>query len=722
MRKLAVFALAIAVVGLPINQLFSYTLLVIAAVIIAIGQVTSPARSWLAAILVAVVVIAGQVFVAPPRIEEGHNVFLPGGENNALVAGLPLEAYRLMAEKFDTAYPEQHRCDASLPSCWYRQGRPNRVYAFSADGIFDRPAYSRRVTDIAFADATWHRLGFVNEVGYNWYDISDLQRFTRLRGLDVFRHPWQRMFHPWQLTMPWFAMYQFPVGFVDSRLCWTGDVLWEGPPENFTPLRHTKKECRIIAAADIGQRIFGVAIDRDAPLSMNLQPTAMIRLRQLAAPALALIGVFAILALLVRRQEPWPMAPFALIGAALLIILPIDASFIGGWRPHDGGDDGLFYEGIGRKIAQYLLAGDFANMLRGGEGVFYYGGPGLRYLRALERFAFGDTNLGYLSLMLAFPALVFGVFRRFLPLNWALAMIIIFVVTPIGGLFGTGYFLYVKWATRGFADPAAAAFFLAGMLVLIGRSARGPDARFAPALGAGFLFFLAVFVRPNLAPMAGVILGGAGVAALWLAQYRRLAGMCLGFLPVLSMALHNWYFGGVFVLFSSNATLAEGLPMTPSAYVAALGEVLRLDFTGENFANGLLQLAQWLAGQSESFLMVPVHAVAVAIVVCIALWGRGYDLWLRLIALAALAGHPVAFFYRPFPRYYYVTWFLTLVVCAVWMRNEGIPLLRGWFPRSADWIAKHPLTALLTRGLDWCVRVSGIKPSVVDQKSQLSRL
>ena len=29
--------------------------------------------------------------------------------------------------------------------------------------------------------------------------------------------------------------------------------------------------------------------------------------------------------------------------------------------------------------------------------------------------------------------------------------------------------------------------------------------------------------------------------------------MCLGFLPVLGMALHNWVYGGVFVLFTTTS-------------------------------------------------------------------------------------------------------------------------------------------------------------------------
>jgi hypothetical protein len=41
--------------------------------------------------------------------------------------------------------------------------------------------------------------------------------------------------------------------------------------------------------------------------------------------------------------------------------------------------------------------------------VFFYGGPGLRYFRAGERFMFGDSFLGYLSLLLILPVEVFAV-------------------------------------------------------------------------------------------------------------------------------------------------------------------------------------------------------------------------------------------------------------------------------------------------------------------------
>jgi hypothetical protein len=439
-----------------------------------------------------------------------------------------------------------------------------------------------------------------------------------------------------------------------------------------------------------------------------------VRLHRAAESGLALLGAIAILLILVQARMRAMALPLTLVGLALLMIVPVDASFIGGWRPFDGGDDGLFYESVARKIVQYAVAGDFWRALEGGESVYYYGGPGLRYLRALELFLFGDTPLGYLSLMLVLPLSVFAAFKRFFTSRSALGLTLIFIAVPIGTLFGSTYIHYVKWAARGFADPAAAMLFVAALVILIGRSDAGPDRRFSPAFGAGFLFALALWVRPNLAPAAGILLGGAGLAALWQWQVARLVGMCIGFLPVLGMALHNWVFGHKFVLFSSNATITQAIPMPPSAYVAALGELLRFDLAGEHVRMWVLQWARWLAGPSESFLMIPLNALAIIVPIRVAIL-RAFDPWLRLIAVATLVQHTVAWFYLSSDRYYYLVWFLTLLVCAVWVRDEGHRILQQRMPGIMTAMERHPAGARLERVLDWFSRLTGIAQPRVRQ-------
>jgi hypothetical protein len=746
--KLAALILVVAALGLPVNDLVRYALLVIATVLVVAGTVSARVAPWLAALAVVGACVLGQMLFPAPRIAEGHNVFLIDDSRGrtdrggALEAGLPRAAFRIMAVEFDTIYPPSRRCARDQVGCWRGQAFPDRTFAFSADGIFDRAAYSRRVTGIDFSDPVGLRLGFINELGYNWNSgASDVIRARRDRRSLAF-------LHQWTLAMPWFVLYRFPADFVGSGLCWRGEVLWERADGTFDTITHADMQCRALTPDDVGRDIFGVAIAHG--LAMRLVPTWQVRLRQLVEPGLALIGSFAVLALLVHVRGRRVVLPFALITVTLLVAMFNDLSFLGGVRPFDSGDDGLVYDGYARMMLRQLIAGDVAGALAGVEPVFYFT-PGLRYLRVAEHLIFGESYLGYLSLVLILPFLVFALFRRFLPLTWALALTLVFAAVPVGALFGSSLVQYVKWAARGFADPAAYIFFLAAFVLLLGREAhsvrslsllgrgrgegvRSPSIdlnpsphpspygrgsrpslppadsishehapgeepnRFARAFGAGLLFALALFVRPNIAPAAGILLAGAGLAALAQREFRRVAGLVVGFAAVLGMALHNWVYGGVLVLFTTTAELPRLLLMPPSAYLAALVELAHLNFVGEHVTRALRQIGGWLAGPSEMIGMVPFNAAAILVLVRVALW-RAADPQLRLTALATLAQHGVALFYPGDGRYHYLTWLLTLLVVAAWVHGEGLAIVRRWFPRFTQRVTKHPASLALARGL-----------------------
>src|SRR5262249_46481641 len=405
----------------------------------------------------------------------------------------------------------------------------------------------------------------------------------------------------------------------------------------------------------------------------------------------------ALIALLVRVRPLRVVLPFALIAVTLLVAMFNDASFLGGVRPFDSGDDGLVYDGYARMMLRQFVAGDVAGTLKGVEPVFYFT-RGLRSLRAAEHLIFGESYLGYLSLVLLLPFLVFALFRRFLPLTWALALTLVFAAVPVGVLFGSSLVQYVKWAARGFADPAAYIFFLAAFVLLLGRLDEGPRDRFVRAFGAGLLFALALFVRPNIALAAGILIAGAGLAALAQRQLRRVAGLAVGFAAVLGMALHNLVYGGALVLFTTTAELPRLLVMPPSALLAPLAGLAHSDFAGEPVAGAMGRIAGWLAGPSEAVVMAPLNAAAILVLVRVALW-RGADPWLRLTAFAALAQHGVALFYPADGRYYYLTWLLTLLVVAAWVHGEGLVMLRRWFPGVTQRGAQHPANLALARGL-----------------------
>ena len=686
--KPALLGLLVCALGLPINHVWPYAILLCAALLIVCGHVVLGPRRWAIAIGCCLGAALLPLLIAPAPITEGENIFLPGKPGNVLERELPRDVYSFMRAKFDAVYPESVRCKGE-GSCWTKMGFPGRLYAFSADGVFGNGGASRQVRSIDFDDPIWLRLGFVNDQIYNWdTDAPDVHRGDRDRR---FWMGWRR----WHIAMPYFLMYRFPAAYAGSQLCWRGDVLWPGSAGQYQPTTNAQMGCRELRNEDVGRPIFAESIALES-LAMTLHPPLGVTLRNWLCAAVAFAAVVLTLALLVRVRWRKSLPLFALIGLALVVIAIDDMGFIGGWRPMDGGDDGLFYTGVGRQILQHLLAGDIHSALMGGEAVYYYGGPGLRYFRALEMVVFGDTNFGYLSLVLLMPILVWQLFKRFLSETFAWRIALIFTLLPLGEIFGTSFFHYAKWAARGFADPLSHIFLVWGIVVFVGTSDKGASR--PAALGGAFLLAVAVFVKPIVAPMAGIMLVGAGLFALYARDWKRAAVLGLGFMPVLLMPLHNLYFGHEFVLLSRNACLPGTCVIPPSGYIAALIELVHFDFAGANLHAALAQIGAWLSGPSGLAVFIPLHLVAVAIVFALTLRGRDMDPWLRVIGAAVIAEYGAALIYAATARYFFPMWLLTLLIVCVfierrllaWLERHGWKGTRRVLERSIGTMAMKP--------------------------------
>jgi hypothetical protein len=695
--RLAALLLVVANLGLPINELAAYALLVGSALLILTGIPNAEPRRWLAAIALTAAVIATHLVWPAPRIDEGHNVFLPGP---SAAQSLPADVLKVLQAQFDRRYPPEKRCADQAKGCW----RPDRSteadgYAFSADGIFERPAFSRGVTGIDFTDPARLRLAVTNELTYGWPDnSSDIMRFERDRRSLA-------LFDRYRITLPLFVVYRFPQAFVGSRLCWQGTVLWERGG-GFDDLGSATTQCRDIAADDVGKRIYGLSILPEMRLRMTLVPGRTILLRRAVAWGLTLAGVIGVVLLLVRIEPRRLALPAVLIALTLVLTVFIDAQFIGGFRPLDSGDDGLTYEGYGRRIVRHLLAGDFAAAWRGEENVYFFA-PGVRYVRALEQFLFGDTFLGYLTMILAFPLIVHALFRRFVTPRWALVIVLLFVATPLGALFGSSLFYYVVWASRGFADPLAfILLFAAIVLVVPPRSGEPPGV--LRLFAAGLLFAAATFCRPNLLLASGVMVAGAGVMWLWQRHLVRAVALGAGFCALAVSPLHNYVFGHVFVPFTTSVNLPQTLLMPPLDYARALGELLQFDFTGDHIRRAVIQLGHWLSGPQDWLVTMPLNAFGIATLLRVGLFGARFDPWLRLIALATLFQHGIGICYINFVRYNLGTWLLTLLVAAAWLQGEGLLVLEKRTPRLREAWRRNAVVRGLATGIDDLAGLLGV--------------
>ena len=143
--------------------------------------------------------------------------------------------------------------------------------------------------------------------------------------------------------------------------------------------------------------------------------------------------------------------------------------------------------------------------------------------------------------------------------------------------------------------------------------------------------------------------------------------------------------------------------MPPAAYADAFRELVTLDFGHGQFQRALMKIREWLLSgpYQSSRIVMPMNAAGAAILVYVVVLGRRFDPWLRLIAGAAIAQHTVAFFYVPTARYHFLTWFLTMLVAVVFLREVGMDWLRCRFPDISARLGRLRSAQRLASGLVW---------------------
>ncbi|MEX1060278.1 MAG: hypothetical protein WED13_04595, partial [Methyloceanibacter sp.] len=105
MPRLAALALIVLILGLPINDFWRFLLLTMAVMAVCFGRVQLQPLRWLAALAIVLAVVVVDWLLPGPRIEEGHNVYIPVGASlGVFERELPPDAQRAMLEIFDKAY------------------------------------------------------------------------------------------------------------------------------------------------------------------------------------------------------------------------------------------------------------------------------------------------------------------------------------------------------------------------------------------------------------------------------------------------------------------------------------------------------------------------------------------------------------------------------------------------------------------------------------------
>ena len=674
------------ILGVPVTDFWRFLLLTVAVMALCFGSVRFEGRRWLAALAFVAAVVALNWLLPSPRIEEGHNVYIPVGASlDVFDKELPPDAQRQMKSIFDQSYINDPKNLPGSPDWWrspvftYQPSRfVDHAFSTSSDALWQRPKYSRTVDAIDFTSQEQARIGAINRRVYNFYRRSNKKNHQSAFGFAADARIDRS-------SMPFFVMLELNDALVGGEICWKGQTLWEGDDGKFSLADHTKQSCRDVSENDKGKRLFALAIAPDKPLALTVYPNLGQRLALWLKAALRIFGVLAVLLALVRIQSiNQLLLPVGAAVSTFLTTAIIAPGFLTGFMTQHGGNDGLRHESFGFDISQAIARGDITAAFRGSENIFYFM-PGLRYLKGLEDLLFGDTNFGLLLCTIFIPVFLYYLLRRMLPLRWTVCLIVIFMFTPIFERMGFAQFLYVREMAKGFPEPVGYGAFLAALaLVAWSVPVRNATPPFSPmpAVLIGLALALSVAMRPNLALAAALLLVMVGAWLLLERRWKEFVALGLGFAPILLIAAHNWYFGGKFVPLTSAAFISATFITPPSVYLAALGELLRLDFGGESLALVRRHLNNW-NHLTDFYRLFALFAVPWVLV-------RRYPLALKGLAVIALSMQAVLLFYLPTGRYAYLAWLLVFIIAAVVVQQELLPWLARKWPGRFLRLARLP--------------------------------
>jgi len=627
--KFFIFIVAVYALGVPLVEPWKAVALFVFVVALAYADNFSLSLSKFTRLIVIgsiILLLLIKCFIPSINIQEGHNYFVPKSQDQkANYNALPKNVLRELRKDFLRYYPRVSWCDKNAYGCWRYPSSsiiPYNNFAFSADGFWQSPKYSRIVHAVKFSSLETFRGGFVNDNSKNWYAYrSDVKR----------------------QNMPFFVMYEIPNSLVSSKFCWRGKIFWQQPNGRFKLLIAKNFMCRKILPSDAGKKIFGISFPGKNDLSIHIISGWQI----LSAHYFKnILSVSVLILLLSFFRVRWKNAGTFLLWPALALII---FAFC---KPHghtlfyfnilSGGDDGLTYQGMGRVMLYHLKHWHFIKMLEGTAPIFWYM-PGMRYFVMLAKIIFGDTDLAMLLILLSYIGVTLELLRKLFNSTKVSVFVFVFLMFIYFGRY------MISLAMHGLSEPVAIVLLSLGILQLF--NYHDDRESIKSAWLASLFFGLSVIIRPNFVMIACFGMFFAAFSLLKQGKLFKIIKMYSGFLVLLLVPLHNLFFGHKLVLLTSSAFDPSNQKVSLIDYYYALINL----FThahADAYARVAMQLHTWL-GIFGIFplLLLPVIFVFIK------------DFKVRLLTAMALGAHIVMLCWEATDfRYVYLAWFLTAIV------------------------------------------------------------
>lgn len=595
------------------------------------------------------------------HIQEGGNVFVPEA---VVQKQLPSPVYDYLSTHFKTLYPH------------HRLLLPEKLYAFSVEQFYSSSPLSRRLRDLDFSSPYTLRMGAMNTMAFNTYS----------------------QFVPPRESLPYYLRYDFPKELVldpATRLCWKGN-LFVITPDGKSHFKAKEIKCDPLLSffnkLDQDQyTLYAAFVDPAQPLELKLNLSLAQKIYRGLEDLLSIIGWCLILLLLLQTDRikqliRIPDFQFKLTLFGLNFLFATILAFyympgaLDGFILFTGGNDGLMFCDNARYSLEALLRRDWFEFFRSTESLYDLQ-PWHRYTYALNLLLFGETHFGYMLIALIYPFVMYALCRRlFRSLKWARILSFLYVLVPIFESFGFSNFYMIRQVLMNFAEPLGYLLFFGGMCLSISYialpcSGDRTDVRdFKPTLLflTGLCFAGAVGLRSNVFVGAVMYLLCLAWPLIRTFSVTRLAALGAGFVPILLVPLHNYYFGHIFVPFTVSAVKPEILAISPKEYLSFFKGLFNLnpDF---HFVSKILSHFT-----GEVSLRMPWLYLTLLLSLCL-LFTRSPALRLaRVVSWVGLSQFSLTFFFHVGGRYGHLHWSLLLLAILMWAeykirsKKEGI--------------------------------------------------
>ena len=619
LRRAGIFCLLLIGLGMPLARPEHFWLLVVGLPAVVLGNPRASRTAWVTMFVLCLLGALIRTAIGAGDIRIAANVFSPGNEHFRTV--IPPAVLEAATSDFKAHYGSYER---NVPRAVSRN--------FAQWGLPEGITFRKRILVIdSLID--WP-LGTVNSRNYNTNRYNRTLRFTSEPPTELMnrRH------------MPYYAIVTFTDRHAERQLCVRGNVFWKSDGAYNRLGSPQQTECMVLQFASDGELPVIVAYQTgpDDELHINLEASINDYFSEAAYRAVPWLFSAVVLVALVDLRRLSISTRLALVLTLVVAVATIvtyrksafDLPPFGTFVVHQEGNDGLTYSGFGRQIVNAVLDGRYAEALRGGEDLYLYQ-PGFRYVQAANLALFGPSSAGAVLAASLVTLALLGLGRRFLPNGraWPFLLLWLLPLLPVLDAIATGlglstpvrthatYPQVVRWGIFGFGEPTALLLALMASAICL-HLMQGRDQSVRRHFLAGFLMSVAILIRVNWVPSGALVLGGVALISVQRSNWRQLIALVCSVSPLLVMPLHNYWYGGEWVLSTTQLRTGTMLPVDLELVRAAMSlDTVAIERVFDHW--GLLL--------TDGRLILIVASIVALVMPSAALWVRAF-------AAAALVG------------------------------------------------------------------------------------